>query len=86
MNSGMHDKWLENNKMYQGQKGYIAQMCKVHMQYGKSKTKWRFYTFFTLYLSILFLTTYSSIINRQREQNHLIKSRERNYKAKKFMK
>ena len=35
-------------KMFQGPKGYIAPMCEVHLQYGNSTTKWRFYTFFDL--------------------------------------
>ena len=26
-------------KMFQGPKGYIAQMCEVHLQYGDSTTK-----------------------------------------------
>ena len=34
--------------MFQGPKGYIAQMCEVHLQYGNSTTKWPFYTFFDL--------------------------------------
>ena len=33
-------------KMFQGPKGYIAQICKVHLQYGNSTTKWPFYTSF----------------------------------------
>ena len=32
--------------MFQGPKGYIAQICKVHLQHGNSTTKWPFYTFF----------------------------------------
>ena len=32
--------------MFQGPKGYIAQICEVHLQYGKSTTKWPIYTFF----------------------------------------
>ena len=32
--------------MFQGPKGNISQMCEVHLQYGNSTTKWRFYTFF----------------------------------------
>ena len=31
--------------MFQGPKGYIAQLCEVHLQYGNSTTKWPFYTF-----------------------------------------
>ena len=27
-------------------KFYISQMCKVHLQYGNSTTKWPFNTFF----------------------------------------
>ena len=34
--------------MFQGPKGYIAPMCEVHLQYGNSTTKWRFYSFFDL--------------------------------------
>ena len=34
--------------MFQGPKGYIAQTCEVHLQYGNSTTKWRFCTFFDL--------------------------------------
>ena len=61
MNSGMHDRFYK--KMFQGPKGYIAQMCEVHLQYGNRTTKRRFYTFFesiplytllySLYLPIL---------------------------------
>jgi len=32
--------------MFQGPKGYIAQICEVHLQYGNSTTKGRF-TFFS---------------------------------------
>ena len=32
--------------MFQGPKGYIAQMYEVHMQYENGLTKWPFYTFF----------------------------------------
>ena len=32
--------------MFQGPKGYIAQLCEVHLQYGNSTTKWPFSTFF----------------------------------------
>ena len=32
--------------MFQGPKGYIAQICEVHLQKGNSTTKWPFYTFF----------------------------------------
>ena len=32
--------------IFQGPKGYTAQMCEVHLQYGNSTTKWPFYTFF----------------------------------------
>ena len=32
--------------MFQGPKGYIAQICEVNLQYGNSTTKWPFYTFF----------------------------------------
>ena len=44
--------------MFQGPKGYIAQICKVHLQYGNRTTKWPFYTLlskfhFNIY-SILF--------------------------------
>ena len=31
--------------MFQGPKGYIAQICEVQLQYGNSTTKWPFYTF-----------------------------------------
>ena len=31
--------------MFQGPKGYKAQLCEVHVCYGKSTTKWPFYTF-----------------------------------------
>ena len=34
--------------MFQGPKGYRAQICEVHLQYGNSTTKWPFYTFFEL--------------------------------------
>ena len=34
--------------MFQDPKGYIVQMCEVHLQYGNSTTRWRFYTFFEL--------------------------------------
>ena len=48
-------------KMFQGPKGYIAQMCEVHLQFGNNTTKWVFYTFFrlnsSLYFSILFVCT-----------------------------
>ena len=36
-------------QMSQGSKGFIAKMCKVHMQYGNSTTKWRFYKLIPLY-------------------------------------
>ena len=32
--------------MFQGPKGYIAQIYEVHLQYGNSTPKWPFYTFF----------------------------------------
>ena len=32
--------------MFPGPKGYIEQMCEVHLQYGNSTTKWPFYSFF----------------------------------------
>ena len=32
--------------MFQGPKGYIEQICEVHLQYGNSTSKWPFYTFF----------------------------------------
>ena len=32
--------------MFKVSKGYIAQICDVHLQYGISTTKWPFYTFF----------------------------------------
>ena len=35
--------WHKN--MFQGPKGYIAQMCEVHLQYGNNTSKWWFYTF-----------------------------------------
>ena len=31
--------------MFQGPKGYIAQICEVHLQYGNSTTKWPFTLF-----------------------------------------
>ena len=40
--------------MFQGPKGYIAQICEVHLQYGNSTTKWPFYTFFSKFLSSLY--------------------------------
>ena len=45
--------------MIQGPKGYIAQACEVHLQYGNSTTKWLFYTFFEL---IPFYTDLFSLI------------------------
>jgi len=63
MNLGMHDRLSEISfretkiifknifpyeNMFQGPKGYVEQMCEVHMQYRNSTTKWRFYTFFDL--------------------------------------
>ena len=32
--------------MFQGPKGYITQICEVHLQYGNSTTKWQFFTLF----------------------------------------
>ena len=49
-------------KMFQGTKGYIAQMC---MQYGNITTKWRFYLFLfnsILCLSILFVYIYLAMV------------------------
>ena len=34
--------------MFQGPKGYRAQTCEVHLQYGNSTTKWPFYAFLQL--------------------------------------
>ena len=33
--------------MFQGPKGYIAQICKVHLQSGNSTTKWPFFILFS---------------------------------------
>ena len=41
--------------MFQGPKGYIVQICEVHLQYGNSTTKWPFYTFFLLNSSLYIL-------------------------------
>jgi len=41
--------------MSQGSKGFIAKMCKVHMQYGNSTTKWRFYKLIPLYTNLFSL-------------------------------
>ena len=40
--------------IFQGPKGYIAQMCEVRLQYGNSTTKWPFYTFSSKFHSDLF--------------------------------
>ena len=40
--------------MFQGPKGYIAQICEVHLQYGNSTTKWPFYTFFSKFHSNIY--------------------------------
>ena len=36
--------------MFQGPKGYRAQICEVQQQYENMSTKWPFYTFFKLIL------------------------------------
>ena len=36
---GKMKKTFFYKQMSQGSKGFIAQMCKVHMQYGNSTTK-----------------------------------------------
>ena len=41
--------------MFQGPKGYIGQICEVHLQYGNSTTKWPFYTFFPVKSSLYIL-------------------------------
>ena len=41
--------------MFQGPKGYIAQICKVHLQYGNSTTNWPFYTFFVVNSPLIYI-------------------------------
>ena len=41
--------------IFQGPKGYIAQICEVHLQYGNSTTKWPVYTFFLVFTLIYIL-------------------------------
>ena len=38
-------KFRFSKMMFQGPKGYIAQICEVHLQYDNSTAKWPFYTF-----------------------------------------
>ena len=40
--------------MFPGPKGYIAQICEVHLQYGNSTTKWPFYTFSSKFPSYIY--------------------------------
>ena len=40
--------------IFQGPKGYIAQICEVHLQYGNSTTKWPFYTFSSKFLANIY--------------------------------
>ena len=44
--------------MFQGPKGFIAQICEVHLQYGNSTTKWLFYTFFDKFPSNIYSILY----------------------------
>ena len=41
--------------MFQGPKGYMAQICEVHLQYENSTTKWPFYTFFLLNSTLIYI-------------------------------
>ena len=41
--------------MFQGPKGYIAQKCEVHLQYGNSTTKWPFLTFFLVNSTLIYI-------------------------------
>ena len=41
--------------MFQGPKGYIAQICEIHLQYGNSTTKWPFYTFFLVNSPLIYI-------------------------------
>ena len=60
--------------MFQGPKGYIAQICEVHLQYGNSITKWPFYTskFLSIY-SILYGYTGTKIHKGTQLHNSLNK-------------
>ena len=41
--------------MFHGPKGYIAQICEVHLQYGNSTTNWPFYTFFLVNSTLIYI-------------------------------
>ena len=41
--------------IFQGPIAYIAQICKVHLQYGNSTTKWPFYTFFLVNFPLIYI-------------------------------
>jgi len=45
--------------LFQGPKGYIAQICEVHLQYGNSTTKWPFYTFSSKFHSNIYSILYA---------------------------
>ena len=59
--------------MFLGPKGYIAEICEVHLQYGNSTTKWRFYTFFDLIplYACTFLCPLPLISNPPRPENQV---------------
>ena len=56
--------------MFHGPKGFIAQICEVHLQYGKSTTKWPFYTFSSKFHSNIYsiLFGFSIISHESRDQ------------------
>ena len=57
--------------MFQGPKGYIAQICEVHLQYGNSTTKRPFYTFFSSKLHSIYSILFGYIKIRKNEMKTL---------------
>ena len=46
--------------MFRGPKGYIAQICEVHLQYGNSTTKWPFTLFSSKFPSNIYSILFDS--------------------------
>ena len=48
--------------MFQGPKGYKAQICEVHLQYGNGTTKWPFYTFSSKFHSNIYSILFDNLL------------------------
>ena len=55
--------------IFQSPKGYIAQICEVHLQYGNSTTKWPFYNFSSKFPSNI----YSILFEYEVEKGTILK-------------